>query len=429
MPRLTIKTVKAFPVTGADAVYWDEEKKGFGLRITANGAKSYFIKYRNAQGRSRYLTIGKHGDWTPEQAREQASKLLRQVDTGIDPAETKQDARTAITVAQLCDEYMEAARKGAVASPSGKRKKASTLHQDESRISAHIKPWLGKLPVKDLTQAQVHQFYEAVLCGKTARVSVTGKKRGKSIVTGGPTAGKRCVGLLGGMMTFAARRGYRPQGANNPAQRIGMPKDGSRDFRLEAEGWRSFAQKIKAAEDQGMCWRATTIARLLALTGCRKEEIGGLEWSEIDFEGGCLKFKRLSNDDDRVKSGTVRPIGTAALRILKAIKPEGANGNAYVFPSSLATPKPYQGFAKAWKRMGIDFPPHCLRHAFGSAAENDCGIHESTVSALLGHKKRGSVTRSYIVKPDAVLLAAADKISEWIAQGMGLDGYEAQNSV
>jgi hypothetical protein len=154
MSKLTLKTVKALPVTGTDVVHWDDEKKGFGLRLTANGAKSFIIKYRNSQGRSRYLMIGKLGVWTPEQASERADVLLKQADEGLDPAEAKQEAREAITVEQLCDEYLRAARNGLVTS-RGKPKEASTLHQDESCISAHIEPLLGSKPVKELTRDHV----------------------------------------------------------------------------------------------------------------------------------------------------------------------------------------------------------------------------------------------------------------------------------
>ena len=64
MANLTLKTVKALKSDGRDVVYWDDEKGRFGLRITAMGIKSYVIQYRNAQGRSRRLTIGatdRHG--------------------------------------------------------------------------------------------------------------------------------------------------------------------------------------------------------------------------------------------------------------------------------------------------------------------------------------------------------------------------------
>ncbi len=419
MTKLTLKSIPKLAITGKDTVHWDEEKERFGLRITANGVKSYFIKYRNAQGRSRYLTIGKHGPWTPDQARDRADELLKLVDSGKDPADAKREARTAITIGQLCDEYLEAAKKGLVTS-RGKPKKASTLHQDESRISAHIKPLLGNKPVKDLTREQVKHFYNAVAAGKTKRVALTGKKRGKSIVEGGPTAAKRCVGLLGGMMTYAMGLGYRPEGIN-PASKIEMKADESREFSLDREGWRALERIIDAAEAKGECWQAVTITRLLALTGCRKEEIGSLKWEEIDFNGRCFRFKKGEDGQKRVKSGEIRPIAQAAFDILTGIKASpkpGKRQSAYVFPGVLQTAdKPYQGLKGAFKRMGIGFSPHCLRHAFGSAAENDCGLSESSLKALIGHGKRG-VTRGYVHKPDDVLLAAADKVSNFIALAM-----------
>jgi len=195
MANLTLKTVKALRGDGKDIVYWDDEEGRFGLRVTAKGVKSYVIQYRNAQGRSRRLTIGRDGTtWTPHQARAKAAELLRIVDGGGDPAEGKRADREAITVARLCDEYMQAARSGTVASASGKPKRASILHQDESRISAHIRPLLGSKPVKDLSQAQVRYFYEAVVSGKIARVSLTGKKRGKVYRYG---RSHRCKALCG----------------------------------------------------------------------------------------------------------------------------------------------------------------------------------------------------------------------------------------
>ena len=419
MARLTLKTVKALPVTGKDAVYWDSEKKGFGLRVTARGSKSYFIKYRNAQGISRYLTIGRYGDWTPEQARERAGELLREVDTGLDPAEKKIEVRAAITISQLCDEYVEAARKGLVIS-RGKAKKASTLHQDESRISAHIKPLLGDVPVKSLTQAQVKQFYNSVTTGKTACVASTSKKRGKSIVEGGPTAAKRCVGLLGGMMTYAIEHGHRPEGIN-PASKINMTADSKRVFRLEREAWRALGKNIEAAEARGESWQAVAIGRLLALTGCRKEEIGSLKWDEIDFQGRCFRFGKAADGQKRVKTGEIRPIGQAALSLLSELKANprpGKRQSAYVFPGALLNDdKPYQGLKGAFKRMGIAYSPHNFRHAVASVAAVDCGLSESTVGAILGQGKRG-VTNSYIHRPDDVLLAAADKVSDFVVLAM-----------
>lgn len=419
--KLTKKTVDALTANGRDIVYWDDEVKRFGLRVRSSGAKSFIIQYRNAQGRSRKYTVGqysgKEGTWTPDLAREEAKRLLRLADQGNDPAEAAQSERTAITVSELCDKYMEAARKGTVA-PKGKPKKASTLYVDESRISAHIKPLLGKKLVKDLTQADVRRFYEDVVGKKHANplVKASAKKRGKSIVKGGGTAAKRCVGLLGGMLGYAVLKGYRSEGFN-PAHKIGMADDRRRQFRLEIEGWRTYSEAIEAGRQNGEAWQAIGIAQLLALTGCRHDEIASLQWAEVDFQSRCFRFKAA-----RIKGGQLRPIGQAALDLLKNLKPSAAEGkaSAYVFPATRGKEdKPYAGFKKVWKRFGLDFTPHCLRHAFASAAEDDCGLHESTVEAIIGHKKRGSnVTRGYVMKADATLLAAADKVSRYVWQAM-----------
>ena len=60
--------------------------------------------------------------------------------------------------------------------------------------------------------------------------------------------------------------------------------------------------------------------------------------------------------------------------------------------------------------------PHGLRHGFASVAD-DLGFTEPTIAALLGHSRRG-VTRGYITKLDAALIAAADRVSERIAEMM-----------
>jgi integrase len=58
------------------------------------------------------------------------------------------------------------------------------------------------------------------------------------------------------------------------------------------------------------------IVRLLALTGCRREEIGGLRWSEINFE---KKTIRIPKERTKNKSPHIVPLSGAALAILQEI--------------------------------------------------------------------------------------------------------------
>jgi integrase len=417
--KLTIKEIDALLRPSKDWIYFDDEVRRFGLRVKPSGVKTFIIMYRTAQGRQRRLSIGQYGTWAPELARREAKRLLQIVDQGKDPAELAAKEKEAITVSQLCDEYMTAAEAGLITTRSGDPKKASTLHQDRSRISAHIKPLLGDKLVKELTQAQVRRFFEDVVKGRTAKAAKTGKKRGKSVVRGGVTAAKRSVGLLGGMLTYAVLSGYRYEGPN-PAHHIGMPGDKRREFRLSLDGWRAFGSSLDAAEQDGIAWQAVGIAKLIALTGGRYDEIVSLRWSEVDLDLHCFRF-----DPARVKGGPFRPAGSEAIYFLRELKAHAESlgrESAYVFPAASAkADQPYTA-RKAWSKLGLGFTPHALRHAFCSAAEDDLGFHESTVSAVAGHKKRtsgGNTTRIYIHKADKTLQAAADRISEYIFNAIG----------
>ena len=114
MATLTQKGLKAFQKAnpGQEAVAWDDETPGFGVRIKPSGAGAWIVQYRNAHGRSRRLTIGKVGRMTPDEARKEAKQKLAAVDRGEDPADKRARDRNAMTVGQLCDEYLDRAKPG-----------------------------------------------------------------------------------------------------------------------------------------------------------------------------------------------------------------------------------------------------------------------------------------------------------------------------
>jgi hypothetical protein len=105
--RLSKTTVDATaPDEQGDVVVWDEDLRGFGLRVKKTGIKSYIVQYRTADGRSSRLTLGRHGVITAEQARRLAIQKMGDISKGNDPAAEKKAARAALTVAQLCDLYV-----------------------------------------------------------------------------------------------------------------------------------------------------------------------------------------------------------------------------------------------------------------------------------------------------------------------------------
>ena len=150
--KLTKRSIDAIKRDGTDVVYWDDELRGFGLRVKPSGSRSFLIQYRNRQGRSRRLTVGQYGRMTPDEARREARRLLSEVERGFDPAEKLLQERNAITVADLCEEYLAKAEAGLIIGRKGLPKKTSTLEIDRGRIARHIIPLLGKRPLKEIAQ-------------------------------------------------------------------------------------------------------------------------------------------------------------------------------------------------------------------------------------------------------------------------------------
>ena len=219
MPKLTKRTVDALrpDPKGKDVIHFDNEIPGFGVRVKPSGVKSYVLQYKNKFGRVRRITLGHpSGEFTPDKARTAALKARARIAEGVDPSAERKANRNAQTVAELCDEYLEAGEG---------RIKPSTLLMDRSRIERHVKPVLGRRAVASLTPADMERFLREVMTGKTVPRCAKNPKGGKRAVggqtTGGPAVASRTLGMLGTILQRAVRDGVL---AANPAHGISRPK-------------------------------------------------------------------------------------------------------------------------------------------------------------------------------------------------------------
>jgi len=406
MPKLTKSVVAAAkPNTNKEVFLWDSELRGLGLRVKPSGAKSYFLQYRNAAGRSRRLTIKDQNVLAPDEVRKQARELLVDVARGGDPAEKRSADRAALTVAELCREYLDKASRGLILTQHQERKKASTLYTDAGRIERHIIPLLGRRKVKDLTAADVRAFQRDVTVGKTA-VDVRTKERGRSIVKGGSGTASRTLGLLGGIFAYAQDERYRP---DNPCRGVKRPKDRKRQVRLDEAEYRQLGELLADAERKRCCLAGNGRGEADRSHGRETRRDRAPAASEVDLTAQVLRL------GDTKTGASIRPIGRAAAEVLRGAM--ARSSGRYVFPSDRLADAPFRNLPKAWRStIGRKLPgvtPHGLRHAYASTAE-DLGFTVPTIAALLGHAGKG-VAAGYIHKPDSALIAAADKVAGRIA--------------
>src|SRR4051812_14429182 len=180
MPNLTKRALDAAKLRADDFFLWCSDTAGFGARVYPSGKKVFVAQVRVGRAQRR-VKIGPYGPFTVEQARKRAEEIIKSAADGRDPQRERKEAKTALTVAELCDEYMTAARAGLVMTRFRRPKRPATVAIDEGRISRHIKPLIGKLVARDLKRSDFQKMADNISKGATAGV-FKGKPRGRAKV-------------------------------------------------------------------------------------------------------------------------------------------------------------------------------------------------------------------------------------------------------
>jgi integrase len=347
-----------------NSLVWDTEVRGFCARRQFSDVVTYSVVFRTKENNQRWYKVGRAPILTPDLARKEAIRVLRDVALGKDPSAERHELRHGMTVAQLCDEYEADMNSGKI---NGKR--TSTVMSDVSRIKNHIKPKLGRYKVSTITSDQIEAFMNDLTRGSA----------------------KRVIGLVGAIFSFAVKRKWR---TDNPVSGIEKPADVKRMRRLAEAEYAQLSTAIKGIK-KGVI---ADVFTMLAITGFRSGEIKNLRWSEIDLERGIATL-------GETKTGlSVRPLSCAAIEIIKR-QPQTLE---FVFTYKHGKPVP--SLTPHWNPLGMssDVTPHVLRHSFASVA-GDMGLADSTIAGLLGHSRK-SVTSRYI-HLDKALIAAADSVA------------------
>jgi integrase len=355
-------TIRAVQALKPGDTIWDadhrEAVRGFGVRRQRDQA-TYVLKYRQF-GRQRFVTIGPHGaPWTPELARKEAKRLLGQVAMGKDPAEEKAKARlqAADTLRNIADQYLRDAKQ---------RLKPRTYSEIERYLSANWKP-LHSMSVFQITRRHI-----------SARIA-------DIALAHGAVSAARARTALSSMFNWAIREGIdiaaNPVlGTNRPAQ------PGSRE-RVLTDTEISAIWQACGDDDYGR------IVRLLLLTAQRRDEVGSMQWAELDIFSGLWTVPSARTKNYREHSLPLVPVALSLL-------PYRQNGRDFLFGHGpRRSGDPHRGFS-GWSKSkaALDariaqisgaplshWTVHDLRRSASTVMADRLGVLPHIVEEILNH--------------------------------------------
>jgi hypothetical protein len=153
--KLTKRVVDAaLPRPGRRYMVWDTELKGFALRVSESGTKSYVLRYRprgtGGAGPRRFMALGRHGVLTPDQARAQAKTILGAVAAGRDPAKEQSQANLAMPLAQLVELFIN--------QHAEPKRKAQTAASYAGVLNNYLVPKFGRRAADQVSAAEISQI-------------------------------------------------------------------------------------------------------------------------------------------------------------------------------------------------------------------------------------------------------------------------------
>lgn len=363
---------------------WDSEVAGFGCRCQTKG-KFYVLKSRDPGGKQRWITIGKHGDLAPDQARRQATKLRGEFAVGGDPA-AERDAdkqAKATTVAPMIERFL--------AEHADAKRKSSTATEYRRLTVKHILPVIGDKPVSKVTRPDIARLHHEM------RET--------------PYLANRVLAVLSKFFNWAEANGYRSDGSN-PCRHVGKFKEEKRERYLSEQELARVGGVLVAEAAAGTSPYIVAALRLLIFTGCRLREILTLRWQDVDAKNRVLRLP------DSKTGAKVIQLNAPALEVLSSL-PQ-VEGNPYVIVGEREG-RHLINLEKPWYRIrevaGLnEVRLHDLRHSFASIA---AGLGNSLViiGGLLGHTQTQTTAR-YAHLSASPLQAANEAIGARLATAM-----------
>ncbi|HVQ81522.1 MAG TPA: integrase arm-type DNA-binding domain-containing protein [Pseudolabrys sp.] len=314
--KLTQKTVAtlALPDGKSEAIFYDEDFPGFGLRLRGGGSRTWVFTYKIGS-QHRRITLGSLAALTPARARETAADLHAAVRLGRDPSGEKSEGRVRAA------ETMFAVTQSYLTYQSGHLRRRSYA-EVERHLLKYCKPLHG-LQLQKIDRRTV-----------AALVLDVGSDSGAA-------TGNRVRASLSALFSWAMRQGLAD---HNPIAGSTRQAEQSRARVLSDDELKIIWNTLRSDD-------YSTIIKLLILTGSRREEVGALCWSEVTSDQIVLPPQRTKNSrEHRI------PIVGAVRAILDGRERNGP----FVFGRHSAKPFSGWGVSKAGLDRRIEAAGHQL---------------------------------------------------------------------
>jgi integrase len=318
--RLTQRAIETLPRPATGRVeYWDKHLPSFGVRVAASGRKTWVAMYR-VDGKLIRETIGVLA-LIPNvaEARERARESMNNAQAGRNPVAERRERELAAKIKTeapsdafrpVATRYLERYAK--------KNTKPTTWRELQRQLEVDIFPKWGERSITSITRHDV----TALLDGIADR--------------GSPVQANRTLARLRTLFKWALDEELVPA---DPTARVRkVVKEAARDRTLSDDEIRLFW-----AGCDRLGWPFGSMYRALLLTAQRRDEVGGIEWSEIDVERRLWTIPREKAKNDRAHEVQLSALAIEIIEALPRI------GDRFLFTTTCE--RPVSGFSKSKERL------------------------------------------------------------------------------
>ena len=360
--KLTDRRVQALRTEKVQEEFWDAGFAGgsFGVRVSAQGRKSFVVMYRNGD-RLRRMTLGAYPALKLADARDRAKQIVGDVARGKDPARAKQEHRNAETFAGLADLFM---------TRYAYQRAERTRREYQRQLDHDLLPSWGRRKAADITKADVIDVLDHIAHDRGSVIQAN-----------------RTRALIHKIFAFAMTRDILQA---NPCS--GLPKPGEERHRERVLTDSEIVTLWQALDDEQE--PIASLYRLLLLTAQRPGEVRAMRWAELDGDLWTIPAEIVKN-----RRTHPLPLSPQALGVLAHLEPLTGQHEHVIHSPSNRGNGPVKWLSYATRRLreacGFEFRPHDLRRTATSGMAA-LGTDRVTLAKILNHKSaENEVTAIY----------------------------------